>query len=192
MRFDDFSYLCSLVISGPDVPGVPMADTGAVMQTLVAEARKTILLVGYAIHNGKRLFEPLAKRMADDPALQVTLCIDIGRGHHDTSLPEDVVRRFADEFRTEQWPWPNLPSVYYDPRALAMPGYERASLHAKCVIVDRRAALITSANFTEAAYFRNIEAGALVRHEGTVERLSDYFDGLQAAGHLVQCAICDR
>ncbi len=55
-----------LVLSGPEVEGVPTADTAAVVQTLISEAKEEILLVGYAIHNGKKLFEPLMARMRDD------------------------------------------------------------------------------------------------------------------------------
>ena len=40
-------------------------------------------------------------------------------------------------------------------------------MHAKVVVADRRAALVTSANLTEHAHERNIEVGLLVRG-GTV------------------------
>ncbi len=188
-RSRDASLLHSLVLSGPDVPGVPTADTGAVMQTLITEAESEILLVGYAVHNGREFFGPLAARMASSPHLRVVMCLDISRPFHDASLSSDVVRRFAEEFRRKHWPWPRLPTVLYDPRALSDAQDCRACLHAKCVVVDRRAALITSANFTEAAHLRNIEAGVLVRHARLAARLADHFWGLQAAGQLVPCTI---
>src|ERR1044072_7307094 len=62
---------------------------------------------------------------------------------------------------------------------------KRSSLHAKCVAIDRRVSLITSANFTEAAQQRNIEAGVIVRYPLFVERLVGYFEGLRASGQLV-------
>ncbi len=64
------SSLFDLVLSGPDVPGIPTADTAAVMQTLIEEAKSQVLLVGYAVHNGQRLFKRLAERME----------IGVGRG----------------------------------------------------------------------------------------------------------------
>ena len=39
------------------------------------------------------------------------------------------------------------------------------------MIVDRRIAVITSANFTEAAHTKNIEAGVLIRYEPFGARL---------------------
>lgn len=76
-----------------------------------------------------------------------------------------------------------MPRLYHDPRSLET-GPERASLHAKCVIVDRHVALVTSANFTDAAQWKNVEAGVEIHHVPTVARLADYFHGLIHAGSL--------
>src|SRR5205085_5086604 len=50
-------------------------------------------------------------------------------------------------------------------------------------------AIITSANFTEAAQRRNIEVGIVVRHQPTIQRLVDYFSALRNSKQLVQCNI---
>jgi phosphatidylserine/phosphatidylglycerophosphate/cardiolipin synthase-like enzyme len=60
-------------------------------------------------------------------------------------------------------------------------------IHAKCVIADQRQALITSANFTEAAQKRNIEVGLLVTHYPTVSRLAAYLFGLREKECLIKC-----
>jgi phosphatidylserine/phosphatidylglycerophosphate/cardiolipin synthase-like enzyme len=184
-RSIDPAILFELVLSGPDVPGVPTEDTAAAFQTLVQEAQQEILLVGYAVYGGDRIFEPLAERMRVNPGLRVTFCLDIARKIGDTSLDSEVVQRYAHEFRQKHWPWETIPELYYDPRALAITSMARASLHAKCVVVDRKAALITSANFTEAAQYRNIELGLLVHHAPIARRIADYFEGLQKLGLLI-------
>ena len=181
--------LIDLVLSGPDIPGVPTSDTAAVVRSMIESANTEIMLVGYAVHNGKRLFEPLVQRMRALPSLKVRFCLDISRKMTDTSLSSEIVRRFGRDFREKHWPWPELPEVFYDPRAIAPTTGERASLHAKCVIVDRKAALVTSANFTQAAQEKNIEAGVLVRDSGFVNRLSDHFDALIASRFLQQCQL---
>ena len=182
-------HIVDLVISGPEVAGVPTADTAATVQTLIENAQTEILLVGYAVHNGKKLFKRLAQRMEEMPSLRVTFHLDIPRKLNDTSLSSEIVRRFAREFVTKHWPGKSLPEMFYDPRALAEDAQQRASLHAKCVIVDRRVALITSANFTEAAQRKNIETGVLIRHEPLVLRLHDYFEGLRNARQLISCTL---
>jgi len=185
----DVTKLFDLVLSGPDLPGLPTADTAAVVHTLIAEARREVLLVGYAIHNGRELFKPLAARMGSKPELAVTFCLDIKRPYGDTSPSEEIVSRFVAEFRIKHWPWPRVPNVFYDPRSLISGGPQRGSLHAKCIVVDRSIALVTSANFTEAAQHRNIEAGLLIRHVGMVERIANYFAGLMAGGVLHRCSL---
>lgn len=180
--------LFDLVLSGPDLPGVPTADTAAVMRTLVLQAEREVILVGYAVHDGRRIFEPLARRMQDIPALAVTFCLDIQRAWNDPTPPADLVARFARDFRQRHWPWPTLPALYYDPRSLET-GDARASLHAKCVIVDRSHALVTSANFTDAAQRKNYEVGILTRHRPTAERLADYFSGLCSRNILARCPL---
>jgi len=188
-RAVDPERVLDLVISGPDVPGVPTSDTAATMRTLISEATEEILLVGYAIHNAHSLFEPLAAKMTANESLCVTLCLDIPRKFGDTSLESEIVRRFAREFRERHWPWPNSPRVFYDPRSLSDNPEHRSSLHAKCVVADRSAALVTSANFTQAAQQRNIEVGLLVRHPALVARLARYFQGLIDTGQLVSCPL---
>jgi phosphatidylserine/phosphatidylglycerophosphate/cardiolipin synthase-like enzyme len=186
-REPSLDQVLDLVLSGPDAPGICTRDTAAVMHALLAEAKQEVLLVGYTIHNATPLFEPLARRLAAEPGLRVWCCLDIGRPYNDTSLSSEIVRRFAQDFTTRHWPWTPRPEVYFDPRSLDPPGPHRSSLHAKCIVVDRLAALVTSANFTSAAQDRNIEVGLIVRHPATVGRLASYFETLCATQQLVPC-----
>lgn len=188
-RASDPARLFDLVMSGPDVAGYPTGDTAATMQSLVARAQREILLVGYAVHNGRQLFEPIAQRMKAVQGLRVRFCLDIPRKPNDTSLASEIVRRYVEEFRKRHWPWEQLPELFYDPRSLTPTEHGRSSLHAKCVVVDRQAALVTSANFTEAAQQRNIEVGIVVRYGPLVERLAGYMYGLCDNGTLAQYAL---
>jgi len=175
--------LIELVLSGPEVESVPMQDTAAVMQTLVRDAEREILLVGYAVHDGRTIFRDVAERMRSLPDLAVTLCLNIPHGG-DTSAPPFVVERFVQEFRRRHWPDQRLPVLCYLPASLDSDPSTRASLHAKCVVVDRARALVTSANFTEAAQSRNVEIGLLVNHAPIAARIVDYVLGLGASGRL--------
>lgn len=170
--------LLDIVLSGPKVPGVPTRDTAAVMRSMVVKANQEILLVGYAVYNGKKLFEPIAQRLEEKPDLRVRFVLNIPRPYNDTSLDSQIVGRFTQDFWKKHWPWDKRPELYYDPRALATSTIQRASLHAKCLVVDREIALVTSANFTEAAQTKNIEAGVIVSYRPLVNRIAEYFDGL--------------
>jgi phosphatidylserine/phosphatidylglycerophosphate/cardiolipin synthase-like enzyme len=173
-----------LVVSGPDVPGVPTADTYTVVQSLFQEAQNEIVLAGYAFHNGKLLFERLAEQKRLRPQLRIIFHVDVPRRSGDTATADGIILRYAEEFRSRHWPWQPFPEVYYDPRALDTDSHARASLHAKVVVVDRAKLFLTSANFTEAAQQRNIEMGLLSKAVYLAEQVAAYFEGLRQSGRL--------
>jgi len=62
-------------------------------------------------------------------------------------------------------------------------------LHAKCIIIDREVALVTSANPTPAAYDRNIELGLIVRKGDIPRQIQNRFETLIARGCLKALAL---
>lgn len=183
----DPARILELVLSGPEVAGIPTSDTGAVLHAMFTRAERQVLLAGYAVYQGHRVFEYLARRMHDNPLLQVKLCLDIRRPWEDNTPSDLIVKRFYNEFIAKHWPWERQPELYYDPRSLDTNPEKRSSMHAKCVIVDEAEVFVTSANFTEAAQERNIEAGVLLRHPPLAHRLSSYFEQLIATQQLRSC-----
>jgi phosphatidylserine/phosphatidylglycerophosphate/cardiolipin synthase-like enzyme len=175
-----------LVTSGPEGAGTANRDTGVVVRDLFARAERSVLVVGFAVYQGKQVFRELADRMAVRPDLKVRLCLDVHRGVNDTATAEDLVRDFSFRFRSSQWPRDRpLPEMYYDPRGVEPSAAKRSSLHAKCVVVDGETSFVTSANFTEAAQERNVEAGLLLRSSWLAGRLAKHFDTLIAERLLV-------
>ena len=172
-----------IVVSGPDTTG-GARDTGVVMRQLFGKARARVLAVGFAVHQGKSVFKTLASRLDNDDSFEAILCIDIRRQPGNTSLDRQIVRRFANEFVHKEWPGSRLPRVYYDPRSLKPAGWTTSSLHAKCVVIDGLEALVTSANFTEAAQERNIELGLLVDSHSVARRIEEHFMSLIENGDL--------
>lgn len=191
-RYRDRLIVPDLVVSGPDVPGVPTADTCAVVQSLFHEAQNEIVLAGYAFHNGKLLFERLAEQKRLRPHLRIIFHVDVPRKVGDTSSPDAIILRYAEEFRSRHWPWQPFPEVYFDPRALNTDSHSRASLHAKIVVVDRATLFLTSANFTEAAHQRNIEMGLLSRVAYLSQQVATYFEGLRQSGCLLRLPNCTQ
>jgi phosphatidylserine/phosphatidylglycerophosphate/cardiolipin synthase-like enzyme len=183
-RRPDPADLVDLVWTGPETPGVTNRDTSVVVRDLFGSAESEVLVAGFAVYQGRAVFRRLAERMAERPTLRVRFFLDVQRRAKDTSLPEELVRAFVRRFRTQEWPGEELPELYYDPRSLDPAAVKRSSLHAKCVVVDRRVAFVTSANFTEAAHTRNIEVGALVRCPRFADRLAGHFEALTRAGLL--------
>jgi hypothetical protein len=179
------SETVDLVWTGPETLGITNRDTAVVVRELFGSAEREVVVAGFAVYQGKEVFRRLAERMSERPELNVRLFLDVHRLSGDASVPDEVVRRFVQRFRTHEWPGERLPELRYDPRSLELDGAKRASLHAKCIVVDRKVAFVTSANFTEAAQARNIEVGALIHSERFAERLADHFNVLAINGLLL-------
>ncbi len=122
--------------------------------------------------------------MDSEPDLEVRLFVNVHRTYKDETAEAVLLREFADAFREHIWPGDRLPEAFYDPGCLATDSRKRASLHAKCIIIDEDRALITSANFTEAAHERNIEAGTVITDTILARALKAQFDTLVDHGAL--------
>ncbi|RIL07559.1 MAG: phospholipase [Proteobacteria bacterium] len=177
-----------LVWSGPETVAATTRDTSVVVNDLFRRARRSVVLSGYAIHQGKQVFRHLAANADMQPDLRVRMFCNVQRNPGDPRTDNELLRGFAERFRNEQWPGQRLPEVYYDPRALSLASGPRACLHAKCVIVDEELAFVTSANFTEAAQERNIEAGVLVQSTLLARSLASQFERLVDVGALRRIA----
>jgi phosphatidylserine/phosphatidylglycerophosphate/cardiolipin synthase-like enzyme len=173
-----------LVWTGPETRAGRGRDTAVVVRDLFLSAESNVLVATYAIHEGRRLFEHLARRMDERPSLQVKLFVNVPRDYGDGSSEAAIIKAFADDFLRDDWPGPRAPIIYYDPRSVATVTGLRSSLHAKVIVVDGLRALVTSANVTAAAQERNIEAGILVHSRPFAESLCSQFEALVESDHF--------
>lgn len=173
-----------LVWSGPEVEGAATRDTAVVVRDLFRTARKSVLVAGYAVYDGATVFEALWQRWAERPELSIELYLNVARPDGDKDPDDIIVARYRHRFFTYDWPWERRPNVFYDPRSLLMTNGPKSVLHAKCVVIDDAKAFVTSANLTEAAQYRNIEAGVLLHDIHLATRLSEQFRQLQMRGFV--------
>lgn len=140
--------------------------TLAVVADLIAEAQHQVLLVSYATMPVEGI------RQALDDA--------VGRGVTVTLMLER--QQDNPKFHGHGEPFPGLRG-----RRLTWPASARspgAAMHAKVLVVDRRTALVGSANLTGYALERNLECGLLIRGGPVPELLVDHLqsaEGLQEA-----------
>lgn len=174
-----------LVASGPEVFGVANRDTSVVVQHLFRLAQQSVLLVGYSVYQGQQLFTPLAEAMRQKPGLEVVMCLNIGRDGQDDRSEYEVRHRFMSRFKQKQWPAGfELPKIYFYPLSIDPDPSRRASLHAKCIVVDQQYAFVSSANFTERGQKRNIEVGLRVESTHIATGISNYIFKMIEAGIL--------
>ena len=149
-----------LVSTGPEAGATANRDTAVVVRELFANAQSSVLVAGYSVYQGKKVFEALADRMLHIPELQVRMFLAVHNANEEMIQPEELVKRFAARFIQYDWPQDRpLPSIFYYPLSLEKSMDQRACIHAKCIIVDGLTVFVGSANFTEASQARNIELG---------------------------------
>jgi phosphatidylserine/phosphatidylglycerophosphate/cardiolipin synthase-like enzyme len=171
----------NLVWTGPEVPGTESRDTAVVVQELFSSARYSVLISSFVIDQGAKgdkLFRPLVERMDANPKLSVRMFLNVKRKYNDPTPTSILLQQFAENFRKNIWTGQRLPEVFHDPRALEFSSFSNACLHAKCVVVDEEEVFITSANFTEAAHQRNIEAGVLMTNSVIARAIRSQFEML--------------
>src|SRR5262249_54540353 len=84
--------------------GTGNRTTGVVVGELFRNAQQSVLVAGYSVYQGQKVFQALADRIEENPDLNVRLFLDITRKPGNTSAPSELVREFVHRFRTNQWP----------------------------------------------------------------------------------------
>jgi phosphatidylserine/phosphatidylglycerophosphate/cardiolipin synthase-like enzyme len=116
--------------------------------------------------------------MDEIPDLHVRIFLNVARKPADMGSIGEIISGFVRNFKAYHWPTGcRLPELYYDCRSLAA-SEGPVSLHAKCIVVDLREVFISSANFTEAAQYRNIEVGVLVKSATLAHQAAEFFDAM--------------
>lgn len=148
-----------LVWTGPHPRGSTARDTLVVMRELFRAATKEVLIAGFRFDQCVDLFRPLAEKA--EAGVRVMVFLDVEGRANSLDAVEAFAGRAGEAFLEENWsPGAAVPELYFDPRTVDPSIW--ASLHAKCIVVDRARALVGSANFTDRGQTRNIELGVLV------------------------------
>lgn len=182
----------ALTWTGPEDVVTETRDTGAVARQLFAGAHRSLLVSTYALDDGAKgenLLAILRTRMITRPDLDVRFYVNLAREYGDERPSATILGEHVRRLRELVFTWEPRPAVFYDRRALE-PGHgPRACLHAKVIVRDDVHTLITSANLTEAAQERNVEAGVLIDDAAFARGVVGQFERLVGAGVLVQVRI---
>lgn len=174
-----------LVWTGPETKASIAKDTGLVVQRLFESAQRSVIVGGYTFDRAE-ILRPLHQVMMSR-GVSATFFVDI-----DGATQPENAEKFAtagiDKFFRNVWTFGlPKPDVFYDPRTAIrgdIPGFEWATLHAKCIVVDDERAFITSANFTDRGQTRNIEAGVLIEDKVFSEELAGHWRQLVSEGFV--------
>ena len=141
-----------------------------------------MLIVGYAFYGSDWIFKPLAERMMSNSGLTVRFIVNV---HPERGLSaEQAVRKFGEDFFAYELAISSPTRYLLLAGSLEDQGTGLASVHAKLVVVDMKRVFLGSANFTTAAFQRNLEAGIRLRSPEMGQRLTAYFEEMVRNGYL--------
>jgi phosphatidylserine/phosphatidylglycerophosphate/cardiolipin synthase-like enzyme len=142
-----------------------------VLTEVVDGAKRELLAMTYAA----RPYEPLsaALRAAVARGVEVHLVVETKAGAAGLLSGPEPADAFAAVPGVRLWHW-----------APERRESRRARQHAKLAVADRRVLLLGSANLTESAVRRNLEAGVLVTGGAAPQRAAEHIRELQRRGVL--------
>jgi cardiolipin synthase len=152
------------VWTGPETSHVSAQSTEGVFLDLIAAACHRLILVTYAAREVELVLDALEAASQRDVDIIVVCETQL----HGRPFNADTVARLSSIPRLQAFAWTNRPG--------------NSSMHAKIVAADGRAVLVTSANLTESALLRNIEAGILVTGGSLPGRIDAHFRQLVSTG----------
>lgn len=79
-----------LVWTGPEVPGAESRDTSVLVAELFATAEKSVLVAGFAVAQGKRIFKSLSDRMLEIPDLRARMSLNVPRPFRDVTPEREL------------------------------------------------------------------------------------------------------
>lgn len=165
-----------LVWTGPGTVQTPFRRTDQALLDLIAEARRSLLIVTFAAYKIPEVAEALVKAANRNVAITLVL---------ETPDPKQGQKAFGAlhalgpevERLSSVFIWP------HDSRPHGPDGGQGA-LHAKCAVADDQTALISSANLTGSALNLNMELGVLIRGGGLPQKVAGHFRQLIQNGTL--------
>ena len=160
--------------TGPATESVPLRRVDQAIYDMVESASEEVLLVTFAAYKAERALKAL--RTATDHGVGVRLVIELAQ-ESGGKLSFDGLQAIRSAVPSAQ--------IFYWPleRRKHRGSGPYGSMHAKCLIADRKRAIVSSANLTDYALEANKELGLLVE-SAIASRLADHFDQLIVRGEL--------
>lgn len=159
------------VWSGPATPAVPVRATAQVLAEVIHEARHELLAMTYAARPYPTLTRALTEATARGVVVHVI--VETLAGAAGLLAGDEPAKAFASIDGVRLWHWARDPA-----------SRERSRQHAKLAVADRRVLFLSSANLTESAAKRNMEAGVLIRGGDAPLRAAEHIMALQSQGVL--------
>lgn len=168
-----------VVWTGP-ASGQPLRRTAQVLQSVIDEARRALLIVSFAVYDIPEIGAALLR--AAQRGVAIRLVIESPQASM-SKVAYDGLAAFGPQVAAHAsvYRWP------LEQRATDAQG-RHGALHAKCAVADGQTLLISSANLTRYALDLNMELGLLLRGGPQPREVARHFQALIDSGALTLLA----
>ena len=164
-----------LVWTGPTTEFVATRKTEQVLLEVIRSAKRKLFMTSFVAFRVDSVVEALSNAM--ERGVEVSILLESSRSHGgDLSIDSiDIMRNSLPKARF----------YYWKEKADKFSG---GKVHAKVVVADAEDCFISSANLTEHAMERNMEAGVLISRGMIPRNLDAHLEALVAAGDIAEVA----
>jgi cardiolipin synthase len=160
-----------LVWTGPTTRFVPTRRTEQVLLDLIGSARTDLFLVSFVAYDVTSVVTALNDASSRGVRLRMLLEASSAQGGTLNYDPSAIMRACVPSAELFTW-------------KIRAEDFVEGKVHAKVAVVDRSRAFITSANLTEHALEKNMEAGVLLNGGPTPRTLIEHLEALIGVGIL--------
>lgn len=158
-----------LVWTGPETSLVPIRKTEPVLLEVIREAKKNIWITSFVAYEVPVIRDAINHACSNN--VSVNLLLEEAQSKGGSVSFDSIAKAKKVLPKVKVYSWnssANIPNEYG----------KVGSMHAKCIVVDKEIAFITSANITLAAIERNMELGVLIRGGNIPTQLSSHLYAL--------------
>ena len=158
-------WTAQLAWTGPKTPWVATRRTEQVLLEIIRAASERLFMMSFIVYKADSITQALFD--AIQSGVDVSILIDSGKKHDDSSI--HILKNSLPGAKI--YTWENKDETFSGGR-----------VHAKLVVADARFCFLSSANLTEYALERNMEAGVLIQGGEVPDRLHRHLDALVSMG----------
>ena len=164
--------ILELVWSGPSTGVIPIRHTEQVICEIIDDSREELFIVSFVAYKIERISNALKAAAKRRVKISFLLEQSVGEGGSLSFSSLAIIKKILPRANFYIWQQNDAAAC--------------GAVHAKCIVADNKAALISSANLTGAAMDRNIESGVYIKGGNLPRQISSQLESLVNQNHIAK------
>ncbi|HDY1021125.1 MULTISPECIES: DISARM system phospholipase D-like protein DrmC [Enterobacteriaceae] len=154
-----------LVWTGPTTPFVSARRTEQALLQVISAAERTLFITSFVAYNVPTIAKAL--NAANERGVMISILLELSQDQGGSVTFDTIAKMRIQVPSAKLYTWQDKDNEYYG-----------GCVHAKVAVADAKECFITSANLTEHAMEKNIEAGVLISGGSIPKQLNEHLFSL--------------